>query len=302
MSVQDCSAEPVTPAALSRVTSSTFDLLHWSDSPSAGSIPPSPARISATNDSSAFMRAANQSACDDQILRTAIRTQQPAGGVSTINFGADLTPQEAEALQKRRPASETKRREMSGTGIFVHDTSSDSPLALCPDKLALRVKQPAGGAPQISFGVDAVSLKKPTSLPGVVKQRELSGTLETDEETPVRRPCSSAKARELAGSNIFGLAVDPRSGCLRHAFEEHQPNRGTPETIPRVGRGCVKVLNAAGGDGQELLSRKGHDQKVAELSGNNIFETECPIVASEKFVSVAKLKEMSGSDIFADEK
>eukprot|EP00249_Psilotum_nudum_P006530 c19854_g1_i2 orf=529-1176(-) len=182
--------------------------------------------------------------------------------------------------------------EASSCVLFPHWRSSEERYYM----------QPAGGAPQISFGVDAVSLKKPTSLPGVVKQRELSGTLETDEETPVRRPCSSAKARELAGSNIFGLAVDPRSGCLRHAFEEHQPNRGTPETIPRVGRGCVKVLNAAGGDGQELLSRKGHDQKVAELSGNNIFETECPIVASEKFVSVAKLKEMSGSDIFADEK
>ena len=51
------------------------------------------------------------------------------------------------------------------------------------------------------------------------------------------------------------------------------------------------------------MARKVHNQKVAELTGNNIFTGHSPPSStSEKPMSVAKLREMSGNDIFADEK
>lgn len=49
-------------------------------------------------------------------------------------------------------------------------------------------------------------------------------------------------------------------------------------------------------------SKKIHNQKFAELTGNNIFKGDAPAGSSEKSLSKAKLREMSGSDIFADVK
>lgn len=49
-------------------------------------------------------------------------------------------------------------------------------------------------------------------------------------------------------------------------------------------------------------SKKIHNQKFAELSGNNIFEGDAPQAPSDKPLSTAKLREMSGSNIFADGK
>lgn len=49
-------------------------------------------------------------------------------------------------------------------------------------------------------------------------------------------------------------------------------------------------------------SRKIHNQKFAELTGNNIFKGDVPPGSAEKPLSTAKLREMNGSDIFADGK
>lgn len=49
-------------------------------------------------------------------------------------------------------------------------------------------------------------------------------------------------------------------------------------------------------------TKKIHDQKFQELTGNDIFKGDTPPGSSEKPLSTAKLKEMSGSDIFADGK
>lgn len=51
-----------------------------------------------------------------------------------------------------------------------------------------------------------------------------------------------------------------------------------------------------------MTSKKIHNQKFAELTGNNIFKGEVAPGSAEKSLSMAKLKEMSGSDIFADGK
>lgn len=49
-------------------------------------------------------------------------------------------------------------------------------------------------------------------------------------------------------------------------------------------------------------SRKIHDQKFAELTGNDIFKGDVIPGSAEKSLSRAKLKEMSGNDIFSDGK
>lgn len=49
-------------------------------------------------------------------------------------------------------------------------------------------------------------------------------------------------------------------------------------------------------------SKKIHNQKFAELTGNDIFKGDVPPGSAEKPLSNAKLREMSGSNIFADEK
>lgn len=49
-------------------------------------------------------------------------------------------------------------------------------------------------------------------------------------------------------------------------------------------------------------AKKIHNQKFAELTGNDIFKGDMPPGSAEKSLSTAKLKEMSGNDIFSDGK
>ncbi|CAL5367391.1 unnamed protein product [Camellia sinensis] len=56
-------------------------------------------------------------------------------------------------------------------------------------------QQAVAGISHISFGEeDTVSPKKPTSLPEVAKQRELSGTLQSDLEAKLKKQLSDAKS------------------------------------------------------------------------------------------------------------
>lgn len=49
-------------------------------------------------------------------------------------------------------------------------------------------------------------------------------------------------------------------------------------------------------------TKKIHNQKFQELTGNDIFKGDVPPGSAEKPLSVAKLREISGSNIFADGK
>lgn len=221
-------------------------------------------------------------------------------------LGANLTPEEAEALQKRKPNSEFKRREMSGSGIFSQDADLDSNSPFSVDKPMFRVHQPAGGVSQISFGQDgAVSPRKPASLPEVAKQRELSGTLEAEGENPSRKSASTAKAKELVGSNIFAPSSDlpPRSlgENLDQDSEEATSSSVNPSVKPSQIAGGSS-LTFFGQEDQEISAKKSNNQKVAHLSGNNIFKDDSSPAVLEKSLSAAKRREISGSDIFADEK
>lgn len=264
---------------------STSDLLTWSEIPPAES----PSTVSGTPS------------------RSGPRSHQPSDRISKVLSGDQVTDDEADSFQKRKPCSGYKLKEMTGSGIFAsngEDSASESGSGL-------RVyQQVVNGMSQISFsGEESVSPKKPASLPEVAKQRELSGTMETDSDSNIKKQLSDAKTKELSGHDIFGPPpeIKPRTfGSSRTSLDSTEIKEPTPRNL----RTSVKVSNSGGGQSNIFFndeataktSKKIHNQKFAELTGNDIFKGDVLPGSAEKPLSTAKLREMNGSDIFADGK
>lgn len=232
-------------------------------------------------------------------------------------FGAPVTEQEAEDLSKRKMCSGSKIKEIAGSGIFAAhsedgDSDNGSGSSNPPNKTSVRMyQQTVTSMSQISFSAEGtVSPKKPSSLPEVAKQRELSGTLESEADAKMKKHNSEAKSKELSGSDIFGPPPEVPSRPLAARNLELKGNLDFVLPQPRSIHTSVKVSNPAGGhsniifgDDPELkTTKKIHNQKFQELTGNNIFNENAPAGSAEKSLSTAKLKEISGSNIFADEK
>lgn len=242
---------------------STADLLAWPENPAADS----PATGSSARP---------------------VRNVQPSDGISKVVFGGQVTDEEVETLLKRKPCSDHKLKEMTGSGIFSaedenEDQEGEGANATPNNKTGLRMYQQAvAGMSQISFGAqDNVSPKKPTSLPEVAKQRELSGNLDSAAEAKLKKQLSDAKCKELSGHDIFAPP---------------------PEIKPRALPSKSPVFQETDSELVVKTAKKIPDQKFAHLSGNNIFKDDAPLTSAEKPLSGAKLREISGNDIFADGK
>eukprot|EP00252_Welwitschia_mirabilis_P023057 TRINITY_DN6420_c0_g2_i1.p1 TRINITY_DN6420_c0_g2~~TRINITY_DN6420_c0_g2_i1.p1 ORF type:complete len:306 (-),score=70.55 TRINITY_DN6420_c0_g2_i1:549-1466(-) len=242
------------------------------------------------------------------------RSRVPAGGKSSISFTEQVTPEQMDSF-KRRPCSDSKWKEMTGSGIFNDSNDGEDAANVNPSgdhHSNTRLHQQAAGIiSQISFGTEeSVSPKKPTSIPEVAKQKELSGNLETSSDIHFKRQVSEAKAKELSGHDIFGPPPDVPPRSYNRTIERKEEPVEEIREPSQQRKTSVKVSNPAGGPsnitfGEETPTKtikKVHDQKVAELSGNNIFKGDAPPSSAEKPLSRAKLREMSGSDIFADGK
>ncbi|CAK9320588.1 unnamed protein product [Citrullus colocynthis] len=264
---------------------STADLLTWSEVPHPESSP--------------------------AVSGSAARSHQPSDRISKVLQGGQLTDEEAESLMKKKNCSGYKMKEMSGSGIFASNGEGDESE---PDnKTGLRMyQQTLNGVSQISFATEeGLSPKKPTSIPEVAKQRELSGTLQSESDARSKKQISDAKNKELSGHDIFGAPpeITPRSLAAARSLESKE-SKDMGEPAPRTLRTSVKVSNPAGGQSNILFgeepvmktAKKLHNQKFQELTGNDIFKGDAPPGASEKSLSSAKLREMSGNDIFADGK
>ncbi|CAN1331615.1 hypothetical protein LINPERPRIM_LOCUS35411 [Linum perenne] len=247
---------------------STSDLLTWSETP-----PP-----------------------DSPSLASAPRSHQPSDGISKVVFGGQVTDEESVSLNKRKPCSGYKMKEMTGSGIFSAANEEDEEGEsgngnLTPNaRTGIRMYQQAvSGISHISFGEgESVSPKKPASLPEVAKQRELSGTSETEAEAEARlkKQLSDAKCKELSGHDIFAPP---------------------PEILPRPTAVRALALKAGQSGSSEdsnvmKTAKKIYEKKFSELSGNNIFKGDVPASSAEKPISNAKLREISGNNIFADGK
>ncbi|GMY11352.1 dna oxidative demethylase alkbh2 [Fagus crenata] len=262
---------------------STADLLTWSE------VPPS----------------------ESPVTVSGARSHQPSDKISKVLHGGQLTDEEAQSLMKKKPCSGYKLKEITGSGIFVPN-SEDGTSESDAGRTGLRVYQQAvNGISQISFSEEErISPKKPTSIPEVAKQRELSGTL-SESDLKNKKLISDAKNKELSGHDIFGPPPEivPRSVAATRTFESKE-SRDMGEPAPRTLRTSVKVSNPAGGQSNIMFSeepvvktaKKIHNQKFAELTGNDIFKGDVPPGSAEKPLSTAKLREISGSDIFADGK
>lgn len=245
---------------------STADLLTWSE------VPPSDSPSSAA--------------------RSAVRSHQPSDGVSKVVFGGQVTDEEVESLNKRKPCSEHKMKEITGSGIFTRNQEDDaSELSSAPGG---RVYQQAlSGISHISFGEEEdLSPKKPITLPEVAKQRELSGTMESESASNLKKQLSDAKYKEISGQNIFAPPpeIKPRSGATRALALKDNFNLGAESQTSGEEDSSVKT------------AKKIYDKKFAELSGNDIFKGDGTSSCGEKQLSEAKLKEIGGNNIFADGK
>ncbi|XP_075511673.1 uncharacterized protein LOC142547318 [Primulina tabacum] len=265
---------------VSKPHTSTADLLNWSEIPPLN--PPA----------TAF----------------AARSHQPSDGISKVVFGGQVTDEEVEILNKRKPCSDYKMKEMTGSGIFKsrgeNGTSESEDVDQTPaNKTGLRMyQQVVGGVSQISFGEEeALSPKKPATLPEVAKQRELSGNLEGESEANLKKQFSEAKSKELSGYDIFAPPPEilPRPLAARALALRESITIGDHGSHDGAG-GQNNGLSAA-----EIIvktAKKIPNQKFTELSGNDIFKSDAPPASAEKPLSSAKLLEMSGSNIFADGK
>lgn len=100
---------------------------------------------------------------------------------------------------------------------------------------------------QISFSADeSISLKKPTSIPEVAKQRELSGTMQNDADMKSKRLISNAKFKEISGHDIFPPPdeIVPRSLAVAHSLETKE-NKDIGEPAPRNIHTSIKVSNVS---------------------------------------------------------
>ncbi|PSS17401.1 DNA oxidative demethylase [Actinidia chinensis var. chinensis] len=269
---------------------STADLLTWSENPPADS--------------------------PSEAARSAPRSHQPSDGIRKVVFGGQVTDEEVESLNKRKPCSGYKLKEITGSGIFAADEENrtlESDANPTPgSKTGLRMYQQAvAGISHISFGDEgAVSPKKPATLPEVAKQRELCGTLESESEAKLKKQLSDAKSKELSGHNIFAPPpeIQPRPLAARALALRESIEIGEP--APVNVHTSVKVSKPAGSQSSDMFNeepviktaKKIPNQKFAELTGNDIFRGDDHPTSAERSLSSAKLREISGNDIFADGK
>ncbi|TYI54215.1 hypothetical protein E1A91_D11G060000v1 [Gossypium mustelinum] len=273
---------------------STADLLTWTEGSQSAS--------------------SNSAASSASAQRSSGRYNQPSDRISKVLFGGQVTDAEAQSLLNKKPCSGYKMKEMTGSGIFAAggaNGASETTAMNSTNKTGLRMYQQAmNGISQISFTADAsVSPKKPTSIPEVAKQRELSGSLQRESDAKNKKQISNAKYKEISGHDIFAPPENkPRS--LAAVTSESRGSKDMGEPAPRNVRTSVKVSHPAGGQTSILftdepivkVTKKIHNQKFQELTGNGIFKGDVPPGSVEKPLSRAKLREMSGNDIFSDGK
>ncbi|XP_019463992.1 PREDICTED: uncharacterized protein LOC109362576 isoform X5 [Lupinus angustifolius] len=241
---------------------STSDLLTWPELPP----PESPSVVTASGN----------------------RSRQPSGKIGEVLGAAKFVDGKAESPVMKKTCPGYKMKEMTGNGIFsasAEDSSSQANSANSKNRTSVHGYQEAiNGISRLSFITEeSISLKKSTSIPEVAKQRELSRTFrETDAKG--KKQISSAKNKELSGNGIFG----PLPGILPHPFaaactSESKESKDVRGPDPRNVHTSVKVSNLAGGQ-------------------SNIFKRDVRTGSAQKLLSRSKLREITGSDIFADGK
>ncbi|PWZ40181.1 hypothetical protein Zm00014a_035532 [Zea mays] len=237
------------------------------------------------------------------------RPHQPSEALRKVVFGGQVTEEEAESLNKRKPCSAPKWKEMTGSGIFAaggeaeEDESANAsatPIRTAPknyqtNPTAFSQTQAISTISHISFSEEeSISPKKPTSIAEVAKQRELSGTLLSEDDSKMKKQISDLKSKELSGHDIFAPPEDPRPRNSENGSTSQTPGKNAHVSNFKFGE--------ADEDGMVKTAKKIPTKKFTDLAGNIFKGDETPPGTAEKHLSTAKLREMTGSDIFADGK
>ncbi|MFS7914168.1 hypothetical protein Hanom_Chr02g00150231 [Helianthus anomalus] len=137
----------------------------------------------------------------------------------------------------RKPVSGYKLKEIIGSGIFAADEENGSEDTRAATRTpsnptSIRMYQQAiAGINHISFGEEeTMSPKKPISE---AKQRELSGTLDSESEARLRKQISDAKNKDVSGHNIFAAPpeVQPSPLAARALALKESITIGHPSSI-----------------------------------------------------------------------
>ncbi|CAD6217035.1 unnamed protein product [Miscanthus lutarioriparius] len=226
------------------------------------------------------------------------RPHQPSEALKKVVFGGQVTEEEAESLNKRKPCSAPKWKEMTGSGIFAAGSEAEEDesanASAIPTRTAPKNYQAISTISHISFAEEeSISPKKPTSIAEVAKQRELSGTLLSEDGSKMKRQISDLKSKELSSHDIFAPPEDPRPRNSENGSTSQTPGKNAYVSNIKFGE--------ADEDSVVKTAKKIPTKKFTDLAGNIFKGDETPGTA-EKHLSTAKLKEMTGSDIFADGK
>uniref|UniRef100_A0A1J3IPH0 Alpha-ketoglutarate-dependent dioxygenase alkB-like protein 2 n=1 Tax=Noccaea caerulescens TaxID=107243 RepID=A0A1J3IPH0_NOCCA len=253
----------------------------------------------------------------------ATRSNQPSDGVTEALDGCRVTNEETESLNTnvshRKNCSGHKLKEMNGSDLFsdngidepIHKTinhyhqDQNSQISFSAQENATP-KKPATlteAAKQKEFSrtEEDVTPKKPTSLTEAAKHKELSRTVQTESDSKSKKKqISNSKTKATSGHDIF--AYPPRRS-LAAAQQEVNGNKNMDESAPRSSRASAKASNGQSEEHVVKSSRKLHNPRFQQLTSNGIFKSDkIPPGYSEKMHSSAKLREMSGHNIFADGK
>ncbi|KAE8720588.1 Detected protein of confused Function [Hibiscus syriacus] len=164
-------------------------------------------------------------------------------------------------------------------------------------RVVVRIRLQRATNSQLSFTADAsVSPKKPTSLLEVAKQRELSGSLQSESDAKNKK-ISNAKYKEISAHDIFSSPPEIKPRSLAAAAAESRENKDMVE-LPAGGQTSILFTD----EPVVKAMKKIHNQKFQKLTGTGIFKGDVPPGSAEKPLSQAKLREMSGNDIFSDGK
>uniref|UniRef100_A0A804LL74 DUF4057 domain-containing protein n=1 Tax=Zea mays TaxID=4577 RepID=A0A804LL74_MAIZE len=213
------------------------------------------------------------------------RPNQPTEEFRKVVFGGQVT-EEADGLNKtkmRTTASAPKSKETTGIGMFKAESAAAAVTTASRDR-------------QITFSQDGtIPPRKPTSVAGVARQRELSHTVESSGDGKMKRQVSNAKSKELSGHNIFADHEDP------------SPNRSSSSAaaLAHVKNANVSSFSFGKADMDSTVKtakKKGSSNKSTDLMNGKAISERDSAPAGKQPLNRAKPKGLSGSSIFADGK
>ncbi|KAJ1296805.1 hypothetical protein BS78_01G330800 [Paspalum vaginatum] len=217
------------------------------------------------------------------------RPNQPTEEFRKVVFGGQVTEEGADDSRKMRTDAASKRKETTGSDIFKAEGAAAGPVAS-------RDRQ----ASQITFSQDgSIPPRKPTSVAGVARQRELSHTVQSKGDGKIMRQVSDAKSKELSGHDIFADHEDPKPNRSRKS------DYGSSASLSPVKNANVSTFSFGDADMDNTVKtakKKGTSNKPTDLDNGKVVLERDSAPAKKQPLSRAKLEDMAAGSIFADGK